>query len=94
MDQSTLNIAAGAVMGCLGWFARMLWDRQEAHSKDLEAAKVESAKAVSDLRVQLAGNYVTNARLGEVMADVKEHLLYIRERLDEHPQRRAGDPRP
>lgn len=94
MDQSTLNIAAGAVMGCLGWFARMLWDRQEAHSKELEAAKIDSAKAVSEVRELLAGSYVTHSKLGEVIGDIKEDLRYIRDKLDETPQRRAGDLRP
>lgn len=80
MDQSTLNIAAGAVMACLGWFARMLWDRQEAHSREL-----------ADIRVHVAGNYVTNDRMGEVLTELKGDLRYIRERIDLTPQRRQGD---
>lgn len=85
MDQTTLNFIAGAVMGCLGWFARMLWDRQDAHSKE-----------IADVRILIAGSYVTKTQLGEVLSQVKEDLRYIRDRLDESqtPQRRAGDPRP
>lgn len=83
MDQSTLNIAAGAVMGCLGWFARMLWDRQQAHDKEL-----------ADIRILIAGGYVTNEKLNEVMDGVREDLRYIRGRMDETPLRRAGDSRP
>lgn len=81
MDQSTLNIAAGAVMACLGWFARMLWDRQEAHSREL-----------ADMRVHIAGNYVSNDRLAEFLARIEGDLRYIRDRLDSVPQRRQGDP--
>lgn len=94
MDQSTLNIAAGAVMGCLGWFARMLWDRQEAQSKAIEEAKEASNRADSEIRIMIAQNYVTNTKLGDVIRDLKEDLTYIRDRLDETPHRRAGDARP
>lgn len=94
MEQSIFNWIAGGIIGAIGWFARMLWDRQEVHGKELEDAKTESAKAVAELRVLLAGNYVTNVRLGEVMASVRDDLKYIREKLDENPQRRHGDTRP
>lgn len=70
-------------MGCLGWFARMLWDRQQAHAKEL-----------SDIRILIAGSYVTNEKLGEVLSELKGDLRYIRDRMDETPQRRQGDPRP
>lgn len=80
MDQTTLNIAAGAVMGTLGWFARMLWDRQQAHDKEL-----------ADIRILIAGSYVTNTKLGAVISELKEDLRYIRDKLDEVPARRHGD---
>lgn len=83
MDQSTLNIAAGAVMACLGWFARMLWDRQEAQSREL-----------SDFRVTIARDYATTSELNSNMNEIKSDLRYIRERLDETPQRRQSDARP
>jgi hypothetical protein len=80
MDQTTINLAGGAAMGALGWFARMLWDRQEAQSK-----------ALADVRVMIAGDYVSNTKLGQVMAELRDDVRYIRERLDETPQRRSGD---
>lgn len=85
MDQTTLNFIAGAGLAALGWFARMLWERQDGHGKD-----------IADVRILLAGNYVTKTQLSEVFAQVKEDLRYIRDRLDESqtPQRRAGDTRP
>lgn len=84
MDQTTLNFIAGGGLAALGWFARMLWERQDAHSKD-----------IADVRILIAGSYVTKTQLGEVFAQVKEDLRYIRDRLDESqtPQRRAGDVR-
>lgn len=94
MDQNTLNIAAGAVMGCLGWFARMLWDRQEAQAKALEDAREASNRADAEVRIMIAQHYVTHTKLGDVIRDLKEDLTYIRDRLDETPQRRQSDPRP
>ena len=80
MDQMTLNIIAGGGLAGLGWFARMLWERQEAHGKDL-----------ADVRILIAGNYVTHTKLGTVIGELKEDLRYIRDKLDEVPQRRATD---
>lgn len=67
-------------MGALGWFARMLWDRQEAHSKEL-----------ANVRVMIAGDYVSKTQLAQVMTELRDDVRYIRDRLDETPQRRHGD---
>lgn len=102
MEQSIFNWIAGGVIGAIGWFARMLWDRQELQARELDSARseharevadvrTESAKAVAEVRVHLAGNFVTHGKLAEVIGDVKEDLRYIRDKLDETPQRRAGD---
>lgn len=80
MDQMTINILAGGAFAALGWFARTLWDRQEAHSKEL-----------ASVRVMIAGEYVSNNKLNEVMKELKGDLRYIRDRLDETPQRRQTD---
>ena len=83
MDQTTLNWIVGGFMGVIGWFARMLWERQEAHGRD-----------IADVRILIARDYVTNTKLADVVGDLKEDLRYIRDKLDETPHRRAGDPRP
>lgn len=81
MDQGTINLIGGAVMAALGWFARTLWDRQESLKDDL-----------SQVKVMIAGGYVTNEKLNEVLAGLKEDLGYIRERMDAFPpSRRSGD---
>lgn len=81
MDQTTINFIGAAAMAALGWFARTLWDRQEAHGRE-----------ISEVKVLIAGNYVTHVKLGEVMTELRDDLRYIRDRLDEKPQRRQGDP--
>jgi hypothetical protein len=80
VDQMTINLLGGAVMAGLGWFARTLWDRQEAHGKEL-----------SDFRVLIARDYVSTVELNQIMTEVKGDLRYIRDRLDETPMRRQSD---
>lgn len=80
MDQVTINMLAAAAFAALGWFARTLWERQEAHSKEL-----------AEVRVMIAGEYVSNLKLSEAMRELKGDLRYIRDRLDETPQRRQSD---
>lgn len=94
MEQSIYNWIAGVVIGGIGWFARMLWDRQEATNKQVELSRAEAARATSEVREMIAGNYVTHGKLADVVGDLKEDLRYIRDKLDETPQRRAGDHRP
>ncbi len=93
MEQSIYNWIAGVVIGGIGWFARMLWDRQEAQSRQIDSARAESARSVYEVREMIAGNYVSNTKLADVVGDLKEDLRYIRDKLDETPQRRAGDHR-
>ena len=83
MDQTIFNIVGAVITGGFGWFAHMIWTRLDNVSKD-----------VGDIRVMVARDYVTDARLAEVMSEVKSDLRYIRDRLDETPQRRSSDPRP
>ena len=82
MDQTTINLLGGAVMAGLGWFARTLWDKQDAHGRDL-----------SDFKVKVATEYVANSTFTRVMDDVRGDVRYIRDRIDEiqTPQRRQSD---
>lgn len=80
MDQGTLNIIVGAILAALGWFARMLWDRQEALARDLAATNI-----------MMARDYVSNTKLAQAFGEVRDELRYIRERIDHTPQRRQGD---
>lgn len=81
MDQATFNMIFGAILAALGWFARMLWDRQEALAREIAATNIK-----------LASEYVSNQKFAQVMGEVRDELRYIRERLDHTPMRRQGDP--
>ena len=82
MDQTTINLLGSAAMAGLGWFARTLWDKSEAHSKEM-----------ADLKVKIATEYVPNSTFTRVMDDVRGDVRYIRDRIDEiqTPQRRQSD---
>lgn len=80
MDQMTINLLAAAAFAALGWFARTLYDQQQAHGRDL-----------ADFKVKVATEYVPTTVLSRVMDEVRSDLRYIRDRLDETPQRRHGD---
>ena len=98
MDQTLINIAltvsmavGSLIMGGIGWFARMLWDKQQ-----------ETSREMAELRVKMAGEYVSSNELANVMADIKalvgsmvndvrQDISYIRNRVDGLPQRRQDD---
>lgn len=80
MDQMTINFLAGGAFAALGWFARTLYDQQQAHSKEL-----------ADFKVKVATEYVPNTAMERVMDEVRRDLRYIRDRVDEIPQRRQED---
>lgn len=99
MDQTLINVIVGitmalgsVAMGALGWFARTLWDRVQEHSKE-----------IADLRIKLAGEYVSSLELANTLNefktavsgmfnDMKADVTYIRHRVDGLPLRRQGDP--
>lgn len=75
MDYSTeVNIALfflAAVMAVLGWFARQLWSAVQELKKDL-----------TDLKVQLATNYVPKSDFVDGLREVKDMLGKIFDKLD------------
>jgi len=40
-NQSLFNIVVVAVLGCVGWFARQLWDAIQSLKDDLKSIEVE-----------------------------------------------------
>lgn len=80
MDQTLINYLGGAVLAALGWFARTIYDKQEAQ-----------AKSLNDFKVEVARDYVSNPELANALGDIRDDLKYIRDRLDS-PNRRHTDP--
>ena len=40
-NQSLFNIVVVAVLGCIGWFARQLWDAIQSLKNDLKSIEIE-----------------------------------------------------
>lgn len=97
-DQTLINIAmaivlaiGGIITGAIGWFARTLWDRL----RELE-------NRVTANEITVARDYVSSSELASVISDVKAAMVavvqpiqsnieYIRNRVDNIPQRRQSD---
>ena len=67
IDQQTINIALGAVMTVIGWFARELWTAVQKLKDDL---------------AELPKVYVARLDYKDDMREVKEMLNKIFDRLD------------
>ena len=59
--QSIINLAGGAVLAVIGWFARQIWDAVKELRKDLH--KIE---------VALPREYVRKDELGEIKAPIQK----------------------
>lgn len=80
MEQTIINLVGAGGLGALGWLVARFIGRQD-----------EQAKELAELKVHLAGEYVTNQKLNQVLSELKVDLRYIRDRLDEIPHRRHGE---
>lgn len=69
--QMMINLAAGAVLAALGWFARVLWEAINKLQEDLH-----------QLEVDLPSNYVRRDEFSDNMKEIKEMLGKIFDRLD------------
>jgi len=70
-SQMMINLAAGAVLAGLGWFARVLWEAVNKLQEDLH-----------QLEVELPSNYVRKDEFSDNMREIKEMLGKIFDRLD------------
>ena len=72
MDAQTLiNIAAGAALSVMGWFARELWGAVKGLQKELH-----------DMEILISTHYVTREDYRADMKDIKEMLGKIFDKLD------------
>ena len=71
MEQSTINIAFGAILTIAGWFARQLWEAVQTLKTDLH--KIE---------VDLPINYVRKDDLDKRMDHIETMFQRIYDKLD------------
>ena len=70
-NQSLFNIVVVAVLGCIGWFARQLWDAIQSLKDDLK-----------NLEVELPTQYVRKVDIESRFDKLESILEKIFDRLD------------
>lgn len=73
-----LPVAAGALLGALGWLIKRLTGRVDALEEELS----EHEKSLTAHRLHTAENYVTRDHLREEVNRIVSHLLRIEEKID------------
>jgi predicted negative regulator of RcsB-dependent stress response len=76
--QMLFNLAAGLIIGGIGWFARQIWDAVQKLQADLHS-----------LEVDLPKTYVSKTEYGEDFKEIKEICRQIFEKLSSLEQRKA-----
>ena len=76
--QMLFNLAAGLVVGGIGWFARQIWDAVQKLQADLHS-----------LEVDLPKTYGSKTEYGEDFKEIKEICRQIFEKLSSLEQRKA-----
>jgi hypothetical protein len=76
--QMLFNLAAGLIVGGIGWFARQIWDAVQKLQADLHS-----------LEVDLPKTYVSKTEYGEDFKEIKEICRQIFEKLSSLEQRKA-----
>lgn len=69
--QLIINIAAGAALSVIGWFARVLWDADRELRKDL-----------ASLREKLPETYVSKVDYRDDIRELKSMMERILDKLD------------
>lgn len=79
MDQQTIiNLAAGACLAVLGWFARVIWE-----------AVAELRRDIHSIEVELPSAYVRKDEFSEALRIIFEKLDRIADKLDDKADKRA-----
>jgi len=74
--QNIINIAGGAALATMGWFARQLWDAVQKLKED-----------VSQLELSISENYVKKDDFKDGIKELKEMLGKIFDKLDSKQDR-------
>lgn len=69
--QTLINLAAGAALAAIGWFARQIWEAVNELRRDVHSIEVELPKS-----------YIRRDEFAESMREVKAMLEKIFDRLE------------
>ena len=76
--QTIINLAGGAVLAALGWFARQVWD-----------AVSELRKQIHIIEVELPSHYVRRDEFTEFAREIRDISKQIFDRISSLEQRKA-----
>mgnify|MGYP003600844322 CR=1 FL=1 len=77
-EQLLINIGLGLISFLGGWLLRIVWQRMD----DQERRHVLLNEAVTELRINVSGDYVTRSELATNMNTLTQTLLRIEDKLD------------
>ena len=69
--QTIINLGLGVIIGCMGWFARAVWDAVQKLQNDLH-----------QLEVDLPTSYIRRDEFHDGMREIKDMLSKIFDKLD------------
>lgn len=78
MEQQVFNISVGVAGALGGWWMKAMWDAL----KDLQRADDRMAQQVSDLKVLVAGQYVSRESFDKLSTAIFAKLDRIEDKLD------------
>ena len=76
--QSIINLAGGAILSALGWFARELWGAVKQLQKDIH-----------QIEIDLPSKYVPKEEYSNALKEIKDLCSKIFDKLDALEQRKA-----
>ena len=76
--QTIINLAGGAILAALGWFARQVWD-----------AVAELRKQIHTIEVELPSHYVRRDEFTEFAREIRDISKQIFDRISSLEQRKA-----
>ena len=77
-EQTLINIALGIIAFLASWFVRIVWQRQDEQN----AKHDELSNKVTELRVNISGDYVTRSELATSINVLTNTLQRIENKLD------------
>lgn len=76
--QTIINLAGGAVLAAIGWFARQIWEAVESLRKD-----------VHQIEVDLPSHYVRRDEFTDAVREIRDISKQIFDRISSLEQRKA-----
>jgi hypothetical protein len=76
--QTIINLAGGATLAALGWFARQVWD-----------AVAELRKQIHQIEVELPSHYVRRDEFTDFAREIRDISKQIFDRISSLEQRKA-----